>query len=61
MSTLGAKRRYEVTGIASFGGVDSLGGATMAIWDLPTAQTLLHKEGRFDTHLDRRQGGHVGG
>ena len=48
MSTLGAKRRYEVTGIATFGEVDSLGGATMAIWDLPTAQTLLDKEGRFD-------------
>ena len=49
VSTLGAKRRYEVTGIASFGGVDSLGGATMAIWDLATAQTLLDKEGRFDS------------
>src|SRR3954470_21901828 len=49
VSTLGAKRRYEVTGIAGFGGVDSLGGATMAIWDLPTAQALLHKAGRFDT------------
>src|SRR3954447_17928099 len=48
VSTLGAKRRYEVTGIATFGEVDSLGGATMAIWDLPTAQKLLHKEGRFD-------------
>jgi putative ABC transport system permease protein len=48
VSTLGAKRRYEVTGIATFGSVDSLGGATMAIWDLPTAQTLLDKEGRFD-------------
>jgi putative ABC transport system permease protein len=48
VSTLGAKHRYEVTGIATFGEVDSLGGATMAIWDLPTAQTLLHKEGRFD-------------
>jgi putative ABC transport system permease protein len=48
VSTLGSKHRYEVTGIATFGEVDSLGGATMAIWDLPTAQTLLHKEGRFD-------------
>jgi putative ABC transport system permease protein len=48
VSTLGAKRHYEVTGIATFGGVNSLGGATMAIWDLPTAQRLLHKEGRFD-------------
>jgi putative ABC transport system permease protein len=49
VSTLGAKRRYRVTGIATFGGVDSLGGATMAIWDLPIAQTLLDKEGRFDS------------
>jgi putative ABC transport system permease protein len=48
VSTLGQKHRYEVTGIATFGDVDSLGGATMAIWDLPTAQTLLHKQGRFD-------------
>jgi len=48
VSTRGAKRRYEVTGIATFGSVDSLGNATMAIWDLPTAQTLLDKEGRFD-------------
>jgi len=48
VSTLGSKRRYEVTGIATFGTVDSLGDATMAIWDLPTAQTLLGKEGRFD-------------
>jgi putative ABC transport system permease protein len=49
VSTLGARHRYELTGIAGFGGVDSLGGATIAIWDMPTAQTLLHKEGRYDT------------
>jgi putative ABC transport system permease protein len=49
VSTLGTKRRFEVTGIATFGGIDSLGGATLAIWDLPTAQTLLGKEGRFDS------------
>jgi putative ABC transport system permease protein len=48
VSTLGAKRHYEVTGIATFGAVNSLGNATMAIWDLPTAQTLLDKKGRFD-------------
>jgi putative ABC transport system permease protein len=48
VSTLGSKSRYEVTGIATFGELDSLGGATMAIWDVPTAQTLLDKEGRFD-------------
>ena len=48
VATLGAKHRYEVTGIATFGGLDTLGGATIAIWDLPTAQTLLDKRGRFD-------------
>jgi putative ABC transport system permease protein len=48
VSTRGAERRYEVTGIATFGGLDSLGGATIAIWDMPTAQTLLDKQGRFD-------------
>ena len=61
VSTLGTKRRYEVTGIATFGGVDSLGGATMAIWDLPTAQTLLRQGRPLRRHLDRRQGGHVAG
>ena len=48
VATLGAKHRYEVTGIATFGGLNTLGGATIAIWDLPTAQTLLDKQGRFD-------------
>src|SRR4051812_33201889 len=48
VATLGAKHRYELTGIATFGGLNSLGSATIAIWDLPTAQTLLDKRGRFD-------------
>jgi putative ABC transport system permease protein len=48
VSTLGDRHRYEVTGIATFGEVDSIGGATMAIFDIGTAQTLLHKEGKFD-------------
>jgi putative ABC transport system permease protein len=48
VATLGAKHRYKVTGIATFGGLNTLGGATIAIWDLPTAQTLLDKRGRFD-------------
>ena len=48
VSTLGDKQRYELTGIATFGDVDSLGGATLAVFDIDTAQTLLHKEGKFD-------------
>jgi putative ABC transport system permease protein len=42
-------RWYTVSGIAGFGDVNSLGGATVAVFDLPTAQQLLHKLGRFDT------------
>lgn len=50
-------RWYTVSGIAGFGDVNSLGGATVAVFDLPTAQKLLHKEGRFDTiGVARKQG-----
>ncbi|HKG66538.1 MAG TPA: ABC transporter permease, partial [Solirubrobacteraceae bacterium] len=48
VDTLGVAKEYEITGIATFGDVDSLGGATMAIFDLPTAQALLHKHGAYD-------------
>jgi putative ABC transport system permease protein len=48
VSTLGKKHTYRVSGTVSFGGVDSLGFASVATWDVPTAQTLLHREGRFD-------------
>ena len=48
VSALGEKRRYEVAGVATYGDVDSLGGATLAVFDLPTAQSVLHKQGRFD-------------
>ena len=48
ISTFGEQRRYQVTGVATFGDVDSLGGATMAVFDLRTAQKVLHKEGVYD-------------
>ena len=48
VATLGVTKPYEVTGVATFGDVDSLGGATMAIFDMPTAQALLHKDGVYD-------------
>ena len=48
VDTLGLTKPYEITGIATFGNVDSLGGATMAIFDLTTAQNLLHKQGVYD-------------
>ncbi|CAB4710663.1 MAG: FtsX-like permease family protein [Actinobacteria bacterium] len=44
----GAVVHLKVSGIVSFGSVGSLGGATLAIFDLPTAQTLFQKEGKLD-------------
>lgn len=43
----GPARPYTVSGIARFGDVDSLGGATIAIFDIPTARAVLGKSG-FD-------------
>ena len=39
---------FRVVGLGQFGKVSSLGGATMAVFDLPVAQRLLHKEGKID-------------
>ena len=36
---------YTITGLARFGTVDSLGGATIAVFDLQTAQALFEKAG----------------
>ena len=49
IGTLGKKHPYTVTGTVSFGTVDSLGLASIAAWDVKTAQTLLHREGRYDS------------
>ena len=49
ISTFGAKHAYTLTGVVSYGKVDSLGFASIAAWDLKTAQTLLHREGGFDS------------
>jgi putative ABC transport system permease protein len=39
---------FHVSGIAKFGDVDTLGGATFAVFDVPTAQKLLRMQGRFN-------------
>jgi len=49
IATIQPKQDFEITGIARFGDVDSLGTATFAIFDLPTAQTLLDREGQVDS------------
>ncbi len=48
VSTLGERHRFKISGTVSFGKVDSLGFASIAVWDVKTAQSLLHREGRFD-------------
>jgi putative ABC transport system permease protein len=45
----GPVRQYTITGIARYGTVNSIGGATIAVFDVPTAQALLGKRGQFDT------------
>jgi putative ABC transport system permease protein len=45
----GPVRQYEITGIAKYGTTNSIGGATIAVFDVPTAQALLGKRGQYDT------------
>ncbi len=45
----GPEQRFRITGIVKFAGVSSLGGATIAVFALATAQQLFHKHGMFDT------------
>jgi putative ABC transport system permease protein len=49
MSARGPIIHFRVTGIAKYGTVSSLGGATIAVFTIPTAQRLLGKEGRLDS------------
>ena len=51
VTTPGAANRYEVVGIAKFGDVKALGTATVAVFDLHTAQSLFHKDGHYDAIL----------
>ena len=44
----GPVERFRIVGTVKFGGVSSLGGATMAIFTLPKAQQLFHKQGIYD-------------
>ena len=43
-----AAREYELVGIATLGGVDSFGGASIAVLTLPEAQRITGKVGEFD-------------
>ena len=49
VAPLGKKHTYKVSGTVSYGSVDSLGFASIAVWDTKTAQSLLNREGRYDS------------
>jgi putative ABC transport system permease protein len=57
VASLGPAQEFEIVGVAKYGDVSSLGGATFAIFDIPTAQTLVDKEGRLDSVQAAAQGG----
>jgi putative ABC transport system permease protein len=44
----GAPETFRVVGLAGFGQADNIGGATSAIFNLPTAQRVLDRRGELD-------------
>jgi len=45
----GPPQSFTITGIVTFGTADNLAGATLAGFDLPTAQALFNTRGHYDT------------
>ena len=45
---LGPVERFKIVGTVQIAGVSSLGGSTMSVFTLPTAQRLFNKQGKFD-------------
>ncbi len=45
---LGPTRTFTITGLTRFGTANNLAGATLAAFDIPTAQALLGHVGQFD-------------
>ena len=48
IATLVPKRAFELVGVGQYGGIDSLGTATFAVFTVPAAQELLDREGQYD-------------
>ncbi|MGA3145899.1 MAG: FtsX-like permease family protein [Acidimicrobiales bacterium] len=45
----GPTRTFTISGLVKFGSADNLAGATLAAFDLPTAQRLFNEVGHFDS------------
>ena len=48
IGTLKPVRSFQVSGVAQYGSVSSLGTATFAVFTIPTAQRLLERQNQFD-------------
>jgi putative ABC transport system permease protein len=48
IATLVPTRAFKLVGVAQYGGIDSLGTATFAVFTVPTAQEVLDREGQYD-------------
>jgi putative ABC transport system permease protein len=48
VAALGPAQEFEIVGIAKYGELSSFGSSTFAIFDIPTAQRFLDKEGELD-------------
>jgi putative ABC transport system permease protein len=48
IQAVGPQRSFRISGIAKLSGVGSIGGATFALFDLPTAQKVFDKPGQLD-------------
>ncbi|HEU4947514.1 MAG TPA: FtsX-like permease family protein [Kribbella sp.] len=53
----GAVQQMRIAGLVEFGAVSSIGGTTLAGFDLPTAQQLFDKSGKLDQILVAANGG----
>ena len=48
VSTSGGRMEFELVGTTGFGELDNLGGATFALFDLPTTQMVVGQPGKVD-------------
>jgi putative ABC transport system permease protein len=48
VTSRGAERTFRIAGLVAFSSVESIGSATISVFDLPTAQRLFGKVGRLD-------------
>ena len=53
----GPEQYFTIAGTVKFGGLTSLGGASMSVFTLPAAQRIFNKEGRYDAIQIAASGG----